>query len=292
MTIRHLRIFVEVYRAGNVTRAAEEFHLTQPAVTRALQELEQYYGVRLFERMYRHLSPTEAGERLYPQAVHLIDAFDRIETGLRNWDSLGVIRVGATVTLGGTILPELARRFAAREPGVELRVTVANGEALAAALCENRLDLALMENEPAMPDLHTEEIGSDALCAVLAPEHALAREKSLTPEQLAAAPLLVREQGSTARTVLQTALQERGLALCPAWESVSAEALLQAAAKGLGVAILPESRVRDAAASGRVCLRPIEGVSLVRRHVAAWHKEKYLSPSMQCFLALCRDRDQ
>lgn len=292
MTIRHLRIFVEVYRAGNVTRAAEEFHLTQPAVTRALQELEQYYGVRLFERMYRHLSPTEAGERLYPQAVHLIDAFDRIETGLRNWDSLGVIRVGATVTLGGTLLPELAGRFVAREPGVELRVTVANGEALAAALCENRLDLALMENEPAMPDLHTEEIGSDALCAVLAPEHALAREKSLTPEQLAAAPLLVREQGSTARTVLQTALQERGLALCPAWESVSAEALLQAAAKGLGVAILPESRVRDAAASGRVCLRPIEGVSLVRRHVAAWHKEKYLSPSMQCFLALCRDRDQ
>lgn len=292
MTIRHLRIFVEVYRAGNVTRAAEEFHLTQPAVTRALQELEQYYGVRLFERMYRHLSPTEAGERLYPQAVHLIDAFDRIETGLRNWDSLGVIRVGATVTLGGTLLPELAGRFAAREPGVELRVTVANGEALAAALCENRLDLALMENEPAMPDLHTEEIGSDALCAVLAPEHALAREKSLTPEQLAAAPLLVREQGSTARTVLQTALQERGLALCPAWESVSAEALLQAAAKGLGVAILPESRVRDAAASDRVCLRPIEDVSLVRRHVAAWHKEKYLSPSMQCFLALCRDRDQ
>lgn len=292
MTIRHLRIFVEVYRAGNVTRAAEEFHLTQPAVTRALQELEQYYGVRLFERMYRHLSPTEAGERLYPQAVHLIDAFDRIETGLRNWDSLGVIRVGATVTLGGTLLPELAGRFAAREPGVELRVTVANGEALAAALCENRLDLALMENEPAMPDLRTEEIGSDALCAVLAPEHVLAREKSLTPEQLAAAPLLVREQGSTARTVLQTALQERGLALCPAWESVSAEALLQAAAKGLGVAILPESRVRDAATSGHVCLRPIEGVSLVRRHVAAWHKEKYLSPSMQCFLALCRDRDQ
>ena len=69
MTIRHLRIFVEVYRAGNVTRAAEEFHLTQPAVTRAVQELEQYYGVRLFERMYRRLSPTEAGERLYPQAV-------------------------------------------------------------------------------------------------------------------------------------------------------------------------------------------------------------------------------
>ena len=292
MTIRHLRIFVEVYRAGNVTRAAEEFHLTQPAVTRAVQELEQYYGVRLFERMYRRLSPTEAGERLYPQAVHLIDAFDRIETGLRNWDSMGLLRVGATVTLGGTVLPALAGRFAAQQPREALRVTGAHGAPPAAASCDPRRDLALMENEPATPDLHTEEIGNDTLCAVLAPEHPLAREDKLTPEQLAAAPLLVREQGSTARTVLQNALGERGLSLHPAWESVSAEALLQAAAQGLGVAVLPESRVRDAAASGRVCLRPIEGVPLVRRHVVAWHKEKYLSSSMQHFLTLCRGRTE
>lgn len=288
MTLRHLRIFAEVYRAGNVTRAAEILHMTQPAVTRAVQELEQHYGVRLFERMYRHLSPTEGGRRLYPQAVHLLDAFDRMETGLRDWDSLGVVRVGATVTLGGALLPGLARQFAAQYPGIELQVTVANGGSLTAALCENRLDLALLENGPSLPELHCEQLGTDRLCVVLAPTHPLAAQSSLTLEQLAAAPLLVREPGSTARAVLENALAAQGLALHPAWESVSTEALLQAAAEGLGVAVLPEQRAQPAAQGGRICLRPIGDGAFVRRRVIAWHREKYLTASMQRFIDLCR----
>ena len=78
MTLRHMRIFAEVYRTRNVTHAARNLHMTQPAVTRAIQELEQHYGVRLFERLYRHLSPTEAAQRLYAQAVYLLDTFDHI----------------------------------------------------------------------------------------------------------------------------------------------------------------------------------------------------------------------
>ena len=120
MTLRHMRIFAEVYRTRNVTHAAQNLHMTQPAVTRAIQELEQHYGVRLFERLYRHLSPTEAAQRLYAQAVYLLDTFDHMEAAMRDWDSLGVVRVGATVTLGSTILPVLARRFAALYPGIEL----------------------------------------------------------------------------------------------------------------------------------------------------------------------------
>ena len=104
MTLRHMRIFAEVYRTRNVTHAARNLHMTQPAVTRAIQELEQHYGVRLFERLYRHLSPTEAAQRLYAQAVYLLDTFDHMEAAMRDWDSLGVVRVGATVTLGSTCL--------------------------------------------------------------------------------------------------------------------------------------------------------------------------------------------
>ena len=81
--------------------------------------------MRLFERLYRHLSPTEAAQRLYAQAVYLLDTFDHMEAAMRDWDSLGVVRVGATVTLGSTILPVLARRFAALYPGIELQGKVA-----------------------------------------------------------------------------------------------------------------------------------------------------------------------
>ena len=227
MTLRHMRIFAEVYRTRNVTHAAQNLHMTQPAVTRAIQELEQHYGVRLFERLYRHLSPTEAAQRLYAQAVYLLDTFDHMEAAMRDLDSLGVVRVGATVTLGSTILPVLARRFAALYPGIELQAKVANGSVLADALCENQLDLALLENSVSVPDLHTEPIGTDCLCAVLAPAHPLAQQAALTLQQLVGGPLLLREPGSTAREVLEHACAEQGLALHPAWESVSTAALVQ-----------------------------------------------------------------
>lgn len=218
MTLRHMRIFAEVYRTRNVTHAAQNLHMTQPAVTRAIQELEQHYGVRLFERLYRHLSSTEAAQRLYAQAVYLLDTFDHMEAAMRDWDSLGVVRVGATVTLGSTILPVLARRFAALYPGIELQAKVANGSVLAEALCENQLDLALH----------------------------------------------------------------------PAWESVSTAALVQAAAQQLGVAILPEQLAAADAHTGLVCTRPIRDAAMTRRHVVAWHKEKYLTASMRRFITLCR----
>lgn len=287
MTIRHLRIFAEVYSLRSVTRAAEKLHLTQPAITRAIKEMEDYYGTRLFERMYHRIIPTENARHLYPQAVHLLDLFDRIETGLRDWDSLGVIRVGATVTLGDTVLPGLARQFLQENPGVELQATVANGDTLATALCENRLDLALMENVPALPELHTEEIGTDFLCAVVAASSPLAQQEAISLEELARQPLLVRETGSTARTVLQHALEARELGCHIAWESVSTEALLRAAAEGLGVAVLPEARVDSQA--GAVTARPIAGQALKRHRVAVWHKEKYLTASMKRFLELCQN---
>lgn len=288
MTLRHMRIFAEVYRTRNVTHAARNLHMTQPAVTRAIQELEQHYGVRLFERLYRHLSPTEAAQRLYAQAVYLLDTFDHMEAAMRDWDSLGVVRVGATVTLGSTILPVLARRFAALYPGIELQAKVANGSVLADALCENQLDLALLENSVSVPDLHTEPIGTDCLCAVLAPAHPLAQQAALTLQQLVGGPLLLREPGSTAREVLEHACAEQGLALHPAWESVSTAALVQAAAQQLGVAILPEQLAAADARTGLVCTRPIRDAAMTRRHVVAWHKEKYLTASMRRFISLCR----
>lgn len=290
MTLRHLRIFTEVYDAQNVTQASQNLHITQPAVTRAVQELEQHYGVPLFERIRRRLSPTQAGQRLYSQAIHLLDAFDQMETGLRNWDAFGRIRIGATVTLGSTLLPHLAQHFAELYPGIELQVTVANGEAITTALCRNRLDLALLDTRVLVPELHSEEIGWDRLCAVLSPEHPLAAvTESFPVEQLAEYPLLVREKGSTTRTVLENALETQGIVPHIVWESICSEALVRAAAKGLGIAILPEEMAQTYVREGVVCLRTIQGASMKRGRVVAWHRDKYLTDSMLRFLELCRD---
>ena len=118
--------------------------------------------------------------------------------------------------------------------------------------------------------------------------HPLAQQAALTLQQLVGGPLLLREPGSTAREVLEHACAEQGLALHPAWESVSTAALVQAAAQQLGVAILPEQLAAADARTGLVCTRPIRDAAMTRRHVVAWHKEKYLTASMRRFITLCR----
>ena len=120
MTIRHLRVFVAVCRERGVPRAAQRLHMTQPAVTRAIQELERHYGVRLFERLGRRLSLPACGERAFAEAVHLVDAFDGMERGLRSWEEQGVLRVGATITLGTVLLPAAAAAFERRHPALRV----------------------------------------------------------------------------------------------------------------------------------------------------------------------------
>lgn len=288
MTLRHLEIFVQVYRTRNVTRAAQDLHMTQPAVTRAIQELERYYDVRLFERMHRRLYPTSAAQQLYPQALHLLDNFARIESDLHSQGTAGPLRVGATVTLGALVLPGLVRRFSDTHPGTAVTVTVANGGTIAAGLCDNRLDLALLEGQVSTPELQIEGIGGDRLCALFAPTDPLAAQPQLTLEQLTACPLLVREEGSTARTILNTTMALYDLPLRPAWESVSSDALLLAAIQGLGVAVLPEEVAAPLVRTGRLCQREIVDAPLRRQWTVAWHREKYLTPIMQDFLTLCR----
>ncbi|MEI3521700.1 MAG: LysR family transcriptional regulator [Anaerosacchariphilus sp.] len=86
MTLRHMKIYVTVFQHCNITRAAEELHLAQPSVSLAVKELEEYYGVQLFERRGRRILPTEAGREFYGYALHIASLFDEMETRIKNWD--------------------------------------------------------------------------------------------------------------------------------------------------------------------------------------------------------------
>ena len=175
MTVRHLKIFLEVYRNGSITRASERLHMTQPAVTRAIQELEHYYGVRLFDRINRRLLVTEAGKQLYAQALHLVDLFEHMETSLRNWDALGVLRIGSSIALGTHVLPDLILRFRADHPALRTQVTIQNGGALQRQLLDNRLDLALIEGNIEDPDLTAQPFLADRMVLLVPPGHPLLR---------------------------------------------------------------------------------------------------------------------
>ena len=111
VTIRHIRIFLEVCRTMNVTRAAENLYMAQPPGSRSIHEIEQVYGVRLFERLNQRLYLTDSGRRMRAYAVHIVDTFDQMERELSDGDERGMLRIGASITLGNYELPGVVRRM-------------------------------------------------------------------------------------------------------------------------------------------------------------------------------------
>ena len=286
MTIRHMKIFVSVYQAQSITRAAEQLHMTQPAVSRAIQELEHYYGVCLFERIGRRICSTESAARLYAQALHIIETLDSMEKGLRDWDEFGVLRVGATIAIGNYELPRIARRFQAENPDVKLRARVAGASALIRAIMADEVDLALIEGGPLPGEMVAQPFGGDRLTLIAPVDSSIPENVSL--RQVLEYPLLLREPGSAGRAAFDRLLQEHGLSVEPAWESVSTQALVRAVAAGLGVAVLPKLLIQQDVASGNVV--PLTLKEPLRRTLnIVYHKRKYLSESMQRFIALCRE---
>lgn len=288
MTLRHMRVFVSVFRQGSITRAAEELHLTQPAVSLSVKELENYYGIKLFERYGRRIFPTEGAKMFYGYAVHIISLFDEMETRVRSWDERGILRVGASITVGTFILPQLAARAREKMPGLRVEAVVCNSAEVEAAILDNRVDLGLIEAGPSSAELAAIPFMEDALCAIAAPGHPLAGKEGVTLRELASYPFLMREKGSAGREVLDAALALRGIAVRPVWESASTQAIVHGVSVGLGIAVLPSLLVRRDIAEGTVAEIGLRHPIRRQLHILH-HKNKFISRSIGNFIALCRD---
>lgn len=289
MTIRHLKIYVTVYQTCNITRAAEQLHMTQPSVTRAIQELEHYYGVKLFERINRRLFVTESGKQFYPQALHIVDSLDSMEKSLRNWDEFGTLRVGATITLGTVLLPQVVAAFQEKHPNLQIKVLISNGKHLEEGLLDNRLDIALLEGGIVNPHLNAEPFGEDRLVLIMHPENPLAGKEKLFLSDLRDCRFLMREKGSVGRSFLDDLFAVHGIPLSPLWESTSTHAIIQGVKMNLGISILPERLVGDSILEGKVVTKKVEDVSFQRTNYIVSHKNKYLTKSAKEFITICHN---
>ena len=289
MTLRHMKVFLTVYKTQNMTLAAEQLHLTQPAVTRVIKEIENYYGVCLFERLNRRLYVTESGRRLYAQALHLIDTFESMEKEMRNLDTFGLLRIGSTIALGSYLLPELIFIFQKQIPQIQVQVTVSNRRTLQKMLLNNQLDIALIEGGVDDSHLHGEAFGGDRLVLITPPYHPLRKKKDVTLLDLLAYPLLLREKNSSVRIFVEQLFAVEGLPpLNPHWESASTQAIVQAVSYGMGISLLPEPLVKRDILLGTVCTCPVVGADLCRQNYVVWDKHKFLTKATQEFIALCK----
>ena len=266
LNLHHLRVFASVAEEGGFSRAAAALRLSQPAVSKSVQELERQTGVPLFERAGRASRLTAAGEALFSRARELFAVEQAAEEELRALRGLegGTLRVGASTTVATYLLPPYLARFRQAHPGVALRVASANTRAIARALLERRLDVALVEGPVTHARIEVVAWRDDELVVITPPGHRLAPRRSIALDELAREPFIVRERGSGTRTVAERALAGQQVAPTVVMQLASTEAIKQAVAAGLGLAIMSRFAVADQVALGRIAAVRVRGAVLRR----------------------------
>ncbi len=284
---RQLQVFVDTVAAGSLRGAAERLHLTQPAASMALAEMERLVGAPLFDRLRGRLRLNPRGRELLPLAQELLERhaeFARAAAGAGG-PLAGELRIGTSNTVGNYRVGELLGDFVRAEPQVAVRLRVDNTGAIAAALLAHDLDAACVEGPVLDPELEVLPWREDALVVCAPPGHPLARRRRLAAADFAGAAWVIREPGSATR-----AQTEQVLARLPAsgrrLELSQVEAIKQAVAAGLGIALLPEVAVRDAVDAGRLrALRtPFLKPLLQRRLSLLLHRRRYRGALLEAFL--------
>ncbi|MCR5108313.1 MAG: LysR family transcriptional regulator [Lachnospiraceae bacterium] len=273
----------------NSTKAARTLHMTQPAVSLAIKELEQYYGVRLFDRIGRRLKITDTGTHFLQYAIHISDLFEDMETGLRDWDSKGILRIGASITIGSRFMPSYVTAFSEICPGIDVRVSVEQSDLLEKKILTNELDLALIEGIPHDQRIISEAYMEDHLSVICSSKKGYKEGQLLSKEEFKDQRFLLRERGSGTREVFENVINREGIHVSPAWESMSTSALINAVISGLGIAILPERIIHPVLKSGLIVTVNVEDLNFKRNFYIIRHKDKFLMPSANKFISLCRE---
>ncbi len=288
MTFRHLELFLEVYKSGSITKAAENLHISQPTVTRAIKDLEGYYNIQLFDRIGKRLSVTDSGRQLYHFASQTMDSYTLMEESLQNGDSVRTVRIGASLSLGTFFLPRLITEFRKIHPEITIRSLVCNAKILETALTDNELDFALIECNISNDKMFLEAFSQDSLVLIMSPENPLTAYESITLNDIKNTSFLTREKGSITRHIIESIFVANGFHFDPIMESGSPQAIIEAVHANIGISILPINLVRDSIASGKVITKKIDNLDLVRQNYIVYRSGKFFPPSVIELLSLCR----
>lgn len=287
MTLRHLKIFVAVCEADSVTKAAQSLHLAQPSVSLAITELEEYYGIRLFDRISRRLLITELGKQFLEYATHIVTLFDKMETEIRNWDTAGVLRIGSSITIGNHLIPGYVKTFRESHPQTKVQVTIDNSRNIEDRILTNDVDFALIEGI-----VHNEQIASkkfmeDELVLVSGQSHPLCAKDEIEIQDLMGYDFILREKGSGGRELFDSTMLVHQIEIDPLWESVSNQAIIRAVTVGLGISVLPLKLLEKELKEGSLKRIKVRDVSFRRDYFVIHHKNKYLTESAKRFIEIC-----
>jgi DNA-binding transcriptional LysR family regulator len=289
-TLRQLKVFESVARHLSFTRAAEELHLTQPAVSTQVKELEGHAGLPLFEQLGRKIHLTQAGAEMLHHSRAIIQQFREAEEAMQQLKGIsgGKLNV-AVISAGDYFFPRLLAEFARRHAGVILNLTVHNRAELLHRLADNMTDLAIMVRPPEDMDTVNEPFAPHPYVIVAAPEHPLAKKKRIPMAVLAREPFLARERGSDTWASMARGFAGWLAKLNIAMELKSTETIKQAVIAGMGIAFLSAHTVTLERQVGNLVVLDVQGFPLILDWYVVHRKHKRLPPVACAFKKFLMD---
>lgn len=286
MNLNQLKIFYTAAKRGNLSKAAEDLYITQPAVTKGIQRMQEQYDIRLMDRFGKKMVLTHAGEVLFKIAEKIFELEKHAEESIREFKQRkkGRIRIQASESFGAYYLPSIMNPFSKAHPLINISVNILPSEHVVRNIAELECDIGFISYSIDHEKVRIREILEDQLVFILPPDHPICRQKKFKPKDLEGNPMIVHEKKSTPHQVFNEFIEKNNIAVTSSLELSSNRAIKLAVESGLGIALISRKVAQDEIQSGILTAIPVPDLSIKRKFYLVHHKEKFISDMLQSFI--------
>ncbi len=287
-TLKQLKAFIAVAEYKKMSEAARHLYISQPTVSQIISDLEAEYSTLLFERSPKHLRITPAGMLLLNSAREIVTIHENLEQSMRNINALRPLRVGATVTIGNSMMGSLISELIKKYPDIDASVCVDNTRHIEHLMIQNELDVALVEGIITRKEIITEPAIEDSLCLICGKGHPFAKRTSVSVRELQNQDFIMREKGSGTRAIFENIMHVRHIPFHIKWECSSSTAITDAVRHSLGLGVLSERSVSEEIKTGQIFTCPVNEVSMKRYFYLCRSQYHPITTQMQDFMNLVK----
>lgn len=288
MNLYHLKTFYFTAKYRSYTKAADILCITQPAVTRQIQELQSTYDLVLFNRIGKKILLTDAGEAVYALAERIFELETQVEESIKDFQQQksGKISIVTAETFGGFYLPKIIINFNKRHPDIHVSILTLNDFYVVENVSKLSYDLGFLSKEMSHPKLIVKELFSEDIVLVADPGHKFAEKKEIEPRELDMVPVIMPEENSGTRNILNDFKKKHGLEFNVVCEFSNNDSIKTLVQEGMGVSFISRNVVRKEIGNGDLIVVDIAGVKLKRQYYITYHKDKYFTKTIADFISL------
>ncbi|MFS1511695.1 LysR family transcriptional regulator [Chengkuizengella sp. SCS-71B] len=288
----HLLVFTTVVEKENFSRAAEELHMTQPAVSQYIQALEQQVGTRLLERSNKFVRLNMAGEIVYHHAKEILGHYTRMQyliDDLMNKAS-GDLFIGASYSFGEYVLPQMISNMIEDYPLIKPSITIRNSKRIVNLVIKNELEIGIVEGEFNHQSLNIEPFAEDLMYVAVSANHPFVSQKNITREELESETWIIREEGSGTREAADKMFKTFQLNPQNKMEFGSTQIIKESVESGIGISLLSKWTIQRELSSGTLHVIEYEGLPVTRKFSIVTKTVPFQTKAMEIFLKILREK--